>query len=616
MSTSGSFSTNAFTASNGGTRTLAFDWKRDGYSVENNNTTISYNLKGAGSYTGWVNVRNIKLTIDGTVVYNVAGPIKVYQGTVLKSGKITIPHNSLGEKNLKASLECDIYYSNGDQTGSGTWTLDTIPRASTITATDGYIGSKTAITIKSASKDFRHKLTWAITGLSGKITPNTTDKTTYEFEIPTSIYDKIPKDKKAVVTVTCETLYNNNPIGNPTTCKFNALVDEKLCKPTITFDSILDIDPKTANIKADPELVITNLSDMRVANLTAKGVNGAYITSLISKCGNEVKTKTEDFEGIEQDFVDAKSGTFTFIATDSRGISTEVIYNAETIEYTIPKITVEAKRKSHTSDDVRVEYSGSWFGQFKNSLSVDYRYRQGDGNYSGWCNIIKRDKDKNNTFTEGSADIDNLVFQGIVEALINKFDYTKTHTLQFRVKDDFYERQILGVTIPRGIPVFDWGEDDFNFNVPVTFQAAVNFSQPATVDDEEPTADFVVEQGTKTVTDPSVTNGTVTWTYRKWNSGIAECWATRQVSGLKVGSAWGSWYSSTPEMNAINYPFTFTSRPTETVTIGSDNMSCLLCVVSINTTTKSGKYSAMRPVAADTTTYSIWTQYHAIGRWK
>lgn len=65
-----------------------------------------------------------------------------------------------------------------------------------------------------------------------------------------------------------------------------------------------------------------------------------------------------------------------------------------------------------------------------------------------------------------------------------------------------------------------------------------------------PVADYVVEQGTSGV-----------WTYRKWNSGIAECWC-RTTKTLTAGSVWSSpvYYY---QFDSIAYPFTFVSVPTE-----------------------------------------------------
>lgn len=45
-----------------------------------------------------------------------------------------------------------------------------------------------------------------------------------------------------------------------------------------------------------------------------------------------------------------------------------------------------------------------------------------------------------------------------------------------------------------------------------------------------PSVDYIVEQGTDGA-----------WTYRKWASGIAECWGT-VTETLSITGGWGSWY--------------------------------------------------------------------------
>ena len=53
--------------------------------------------------------------------------------------------------------------------------------------------------------------------------------------------------------------------------------------------------------------------------------------------------------------------------------------------------------------------------------------------------------------------------------------------------------------------------------------------------------DYVVEEGTSGI-----------WTYRKWNSGIAECWGTYTLSYTSMAS-WGSMYYSQPYAT-ISFP--------------------------------------------------------------
>ena len=57
-----------------------------------------------------------------------------------------------------------------------------------------------------------------------------------------------------------------------------------------------------------------------------------------------------------------------------------------------------------------------------------------------------------------------------------------------------------------------------------------------------PVADYVVAQGTSG-----------NWTYRKWNSGIAECWASKNCGNVAITEAWGSLYEGT-ECGQEAYP--------------------------------------------------------------
>lgn len=58
-------------------------------------------------------------------------------------------------------------------------------------------------------------------------------------------------------------------------------------------------------------------------------------------------------------------------------------------------------------------------------------------------------------------------------------------------------------------------------------------------------ADYIVAQGTTTVSG-------ITWTYRKWDSGIAECWATVNLT-VTAWSAWGQIVHSDESLSAT-YP--------------------------------------------------------------
>nr|DAK64821.1 MAG TPA: hypothetical protein [Caudoviricetes sp.] len=58
--------------------------------------------------------------------------------------------------------------------------------------------------------------------------------------------------------------------------------------------------------------------------------------------------------------------------------------------------------------------------------------------------------------------------------------------------------------------------------------------------------DYIVEEGTAGI-----------WTYRKWNSGIAECWGTYNFGPLSITSPWGGLRVTDVNSILIQHPFTF-----------------------------------------------------------
>ena len=50
------------------------------------------------------------------------------------------------------------------------------------------------------------------------------------------------------------------------------------------------------------------------------------------------------------------------------------------------------------------------------------------------------------------------------------FDYTRSYILEVQVQD-LLQTVSATTTLQRGLPVFDWGENYFNFHVPVHFGA-------------------------------------------------------------------------------------------------------------------------------------------------
>ena len=85
-------------------------------------------------------------------------------------------------------------------------------------------------------------------------------------------------------------------------------------------------------------------------------------------------------------------------------------------------------------------------------------------------------------------------------------------------------------------------------------------------------SDYVVEQGTSGI-----------WTYRKWNSGIAECWGVFTLNTTFTRSRDYYGYSM-PANKSIGLPFTFASQPIASIEYNPPNVgSVLFCLTSETT---------------------------------
>lgn len=111
----------------------------------------------------------------------------------------------------------------------------------------------------------------------------------------------------------------------------------------------------------------------------------------------------------------------------------------------------------------------------------------------------------------------------------------------------------------------------------------------------QPLADYVVEQGTSGI-----------WTYRKWASGIAECWCNY---ALTVSYIYGNYVNG-----SIAFPFTFVGQePNATVSFGVESVVSAYCAYSGTSTTQINVYGY---VPNNNAGRKCWFHINAVGRWK
>lgn len=121
-------------------------------------------------------------------------------------------------------------------------------------------------------------------------------------------------------------------------------------------------------------------------------------------------------------------------------------------------------------------------------------------------------------------------------------------------------------------------------------------------------SDYIVEQGTSGI-----------WTYRKWKSGIAECWGNKFVS-FNAKEAWGEVYTHSGCFPSVLYPFAFIDIPNVVASpivngwnfwLGTnDNLSGDILKE------KTPVFTAIRATNMNDIISSAGIAYFVIGKWK
>lgn len=390
----------------------------------------------------------------------------------VKTLEVTVSHNSNGTGTCKIAATVngptETTQEGARVTGSKTVTLDTILRESIISATDANVESTSIISVTRYNSDFTTTVSYKAAGQSGYTAIWTKQKhSSYGWKIPSSLYSLIPNEKEIDITLQCQTYSGSTLIGTKT-CTLTATTSESKCKPDVSVTAV-DTNTNTVALTGSNKKIIKGFSDVKVTT-TATAKNSASISSVSATCGSAKKT------GTSVTFSKAESATIKATANDSRGYSNSATASGLTlIDYIIPTITETISRESPTSDKVNISVKGNWFngtfGSVVNTLKVEVRYKP--KSQSAYA-----DSDK---YVEMAVDTSDNTYTATLT--LSGLEYTNAYSIRIRVRDAIHvyegplaEPVYRNTEISKGVPVFDWGENDFRFNVPL-YSGGLNFTQ-------------------------------------------------------------------------------------------------------------------------------------------
>lgn len=268
-----------------------------------------------------------------------------------------------------------------------------------------------------------------------------------------ALYNAIPNAKSGTyrIAVVCSALGTTNWSNNSVGYK-NFYTVENNCKPTASITA-QDINETTLALTGDSSKVIKYFSTIR-ATLTSTTQKGASVSSQRIVC-NDGKSGT----GSTVVFYEVESSTFVGTVTDSREYVASATKNLTLVDYIKLTLNIDVYRVSPTSGSIVAKFKGNYFnnnfGRIDNTLNLKYRYKEnGSGIWGQWnqLNPVK----SGNTYSNGSTAI----------SLGANFDYQKSYDFEFVATDKIYNNGEISAftTVVNGLPIYDWGKEDFNIN--------------------------------------------------------------------------------------------------------------------------------------------------------
>jgi len=447
----------ALTRTGSGYLTGQILWSSTGNGSEENSSTVTAKLQlqrsalnsTTGTFKGTFTVGSTSKTISWY------GTLPSYEWVTVETITATISHNGDGNGS------CYLYaLINGPTqttmegtsvSGSSTVTLDQIPRyASIISATDFTDEGNPSITYSNPAAT-AVSLLQACISLDGS-----------SADVP---YRDIPKTGTKYTFSLTEaernTLRAASPNSNTLSVRFyvrSKIGDSKKLAYVHSKMTIVNADPTVSATAVDTNSTITALTG-----------NSSILVALHSKAKVTINAAAQKYAAIKSKKVThgtaslSGDGTLSVTnhpikisVTDSRGNTTTQNASNTIVPYLNPTCSI-GNNLPEAGGAFSLVVTGLFYngaiGKTTNVLTVQYRYKAAGGSYGNWTPFSSVSKN-GNKYT--------------AKANLTGLDYQTVYTFQARVIDSIHTSGITSAAkAVISEPVFDWGQNDFRFNVPV-----------------------------------------------------------------------------------------------------------------------------------------------------
>lgn len=251
--------------------------------------------------------------------------------------------------------------------------------------------------------------------------------------------------------------------------------------------TIKDVGNASTQLTGDGTIFIKGFNYV-TAQMTPTPKKGAKIVKQSITNGKQV-ISDEDESSISGIFENIEDDKFIFSVTDSFGHVTSKEVSVVMVPYIKPTCNIIASSPTADTGDMVVKISGSYFnntfGAVDNILKVYWRSKKNNEEFGNWIEV----------------DVTTTTDSYSVEFPLTGQEYQSTYTFQAKVEDSIFPEILSKAKIVKSIPVFNWGENNFDINVPLlvdgdlTVTGTINGSSGGSVEDSKNKFDGVLEYG-------------------------------------------------------------------------------------------------------------------------
>lgn len=422
--------------------------------IADNTSTLNWTLYSEGGNDNFYSIYGVDLQINYISVYrvgNVEWNSQEFPAAVgSKSGSVTIKHNADGTcPKINIYFNTAVYSSEYKKDYGGFMTLDSIPRqANILTAPNFTDADKPKITYSNPAGNSVDVLQTCIADGWNVVVPyrdltKTGTEYTYNFTDAEkeALYDLIPNASTKTLNFFVTTKIGDTYYYSKLSKTFTISGGE----PTVNSIDCYDNNSTTVALTGDRNKIIKYFSNVQF-NINATANKKASLKSYYSVNGtNKSYAKSAIFSNVE-------NNKFEFSVTDSRAKTSSQTKTLTMINYV--KLTLNSAVNINVDGEATINFKGNYFndsfGAQNNTLTLKYKYKESGGTFSDWQTVT----------ASASGNAYN------VTATLSGLDYRKNYIFVLSAADKLITKTSSEINT-KALPVFDWGKDDFNFNVPV-----------------------------------------------------------------------------------------------------------------------------------------------------